>query len=684
MPGKSFYTYLFCILILSLGTSYGDTNVLTNPGFESGIDGWSGRSCSISAVTSPVHSGSYSGQAYGRTEDWQGIRQELLGKMVPGETYQVSGWIRTSSTTSYSVKLTFRQTDDQGTRYIPVDSDTASSSNWVHLSGNFTLNVTGTLTRLYVYFEGPPAGVDICVDDAVVYGPEAGAVDPNATGQVDVSTRYQEIEGFGAAGAWYEGWLTAHPNKSQLYDILFGQLGLDIYRLRNTYDQEGSDDYMSRSAEIITEGQSSLGRPLKIMISCWSPPAYLKSDANTAGGTLKKDIYGDYMYGEFADWWADSLSEWAGYGIDANYVNMQNEPDWEADWDTCRFEPTESSSYAGYNLAFEAVYSEIYSRMGSAMPKMLAAEAAGIPNSGGYLDNLINYSHVYGYSHHLYNIGSGQDPDAYITAMANFKAQYGDRPLMQTEYEDSTGAWPDAMNLAILLHNSLTVEEVSAYLYWDLFWGGSGGLVTLPSYGSSGYTVNSDYYGFKHYCAFIHSGWQRVDASTDSSALRISGYISPDNHHLSVVIINTSMSTDIDLDLSSMDFSIASGDIYRTSQTENCVLIGSFNGTGPLTVTANSITTLAFSGTPIPADCQQVQNFGLNLPADLDGNCRVDYTDMLVLAEQWLSTDPVAIPPYYSPDIHSDGKVNMLDLSRLADLWLQSNDPKDPNCTPNW
>ncbi len=680
MSGKPFCTFLFCILILPLGITFGDTNVLTNPGFESGITGWSDRSCLIEAVVSPVYSGSRSGRAYNRNATWDGIQQNVLDKMVIGQTYRISGWVRTNDASNNRITVSIQKTDNGVTGYTNVASNgNVNNNGWTHISGYYTLTVNGTLTELLVYFESPTSSyVEIFVDDANVCGPEPGPAD----GQIDVTTRYQEIEGFGASGAWYEGWLTAHPNKSQLYDILFGQLGLDIYRLRNTYDQDDSNDYMSRSAEIITEGQLSLGRPLKIMISCWSPPEYLKSDGNMAGGTLEKDIYGDYMYTEFGEWWGDSLDEWSSHGIDANYVNIQNEPDWQADWDTCRFNPTETTEWAGYDQAFEAVWQKLNTEMGSAMPKMLAAEAAGIPNSGGYLDNLINYSHVYGYSHHLYNINEGQDPDEYITAMTNFKAQYGDRPLMQTEYEDSTGAWPDAMNLAILMHNSLTVEEVSAYLYWDLFWGESGGLVTLPSYGGSGYTINSDYYGFKHYSAFVHSGWQRIDASTDSSALRISAYIGPDNQQLSVVIINTG--TGADIDLSFAGFSITSGNIYRSSSAENCVLVGSFDGTGPLTLPANSITTLALSGTLILTDCQQVQDLGLNLPADLDGDCRIDYTDLLVLADQWLSTDPVAIPPNGSPDIYTDGKVDMLDLCRLAESWLQCNDPEDPTCTPNW
>ena len=595
-------SYKHCMVIISITfllsgiPLYADANVLTNPGFESGTSDWLARSCSIQAVTSPVRTGSMSGRAYNRTAAWNGIQQNMLDKMVIGETYTISGWVRTSSASSSTVKATVQQTDGNGTNYHYVDGATASNSSWVEVAGSFTLNVTGTLTELMVYFEGPDSGIDIYVDDAVVYGPEPGSV--SVTGQINVNTRHQEIEGFGAAGAWYEGWLTAHPERETLYDIFFDQLGLDIYRLRNVYDQDGAADAMSQSGQIVAEAKER-NPNLKILISSWSPPANLKSNGDTAGGgdaTLDGGPSA-YVYSDFADWWADSITAWSAYGVDADYISIQNEPDYDASWDSCRFDPTENSSVAGYNQAFEAVYSEMYSRFGSSMPNMLGPECIGL--GYGSLDNflnaIINHDHVYGYAHHLYHGGNGQDPDSYLPEMQDLNASWGSKPLFQTEYEDQTGAWPDAFNLALLLHNSLTVEEVAGYLYWDLFWAEPSGLVSFPSYGSSDYTINSDFYGFKHYSAFIHSGWQRIDTSTNSSDLRMSAYISPDDQELSVVIINTNSTSAVDADLSFTGFSILDGSIYRTSSSESCALVGTYNQAGILTIPANSVVTIALN-----------------------------------------------------------------------------------------
>ncbi|MBA7585058.1 hypothetical protein ES708_27028 [subsurface metagenome] len=145
MSSKGLCKSLFLLLFLSLASAYGDTNVLVNPGFESGTDGWDGRNCSIEAVTSPVHSGSGSAKASGRDENWQGIKQSMFGKMVDGETYQISGWVRLENASKDTVTLSVEQQDESGTKYHNVASVTATDSNWVQLSGNFTLNVNGPL-----------------------------------------------------------------------------------------------------------------------------------------------------------------------------------------------------------------------------------------------------------------------------------------------------------------------------------------------------------------------------------------------------------------------------------------------------------------------------------------------------------------------------------------------------------
>ena len=344
---------------------------------------------------------------------------------------------------------------------------------------------------------------------------------------------------------------------------------------------------------------------------------------------------------------------------------------------------------AGYDQAFEAVYNQMVSQFGSSMPRMLGPEATGFYGASGYnlsayLSAIINHSHIYGYCHHLYNINAGDNPDAYLTAMQNLNTTWGSKPLFQTEYEKSTGAWPDALNMALLLHNALTVEEVTAYVYWDMFWGTSGGLITLPSYGASTYTINSDYYGFKHFSAFIDSGWRRIAASTNDSGLRISAYAGPDNHSMTTVIINPSGSTSYNLTITPNQFNFTSGQIYRTTAAENAILVGSFNPAQAVSIPVSSIVTVTMAGSIIPDDCSQVQSMGYRLPEDLNGDCEVGLSDLIILVNQWMSDSPAAIAPNYSPDLVENDNINLADFAAIAQQWLVCNDPETSGCIENW
>ncbi|MHC4175463.1 MAG: carbohydrate binding domain-containing protein, partial [Planctomycetota bacterium] len=612
ITGRQIFLLLLMIFLMPASAEAVE-NLLVNPGFEEGTVGWAGRGCTFSTST-VSRSGSYSGYATNRNSTWQGIKQSVLGKMIPGETYTISAWMKLENSSSDQIIATIQRRDDRGVSYTRVDQSTGYNSRWTRLSGRFTLDVVGILTTLDVYFEGPASGVNFYLDDVEVLGrvPEPPEPpQPNAIGSVDVGTVYQELEGFGASGAFYSNWLTAHPQKNEIYDILFGQLSLDIYRIRNTYGI--NTDYITRLAEIVAAAESSLGHPIKVMISSWSPPAYLKSNSSTSRGTLKKDAYGNYMYDEFARWWADSLVEYSNHGIIADYVNIQNEPDYLADWDTCKFTPTETSEWAGYNLAFEAVYQEMNFRMAD-VPRLLAPESFGCSASSKFIDALIEPNHVYGFAHHYYADGNYDDPDSFIPAMENFAAHYSDKPLFQTEYSCLCDVAPFSvtLNLARHIHNSLVHEGVCSFFYWDLFWGEEGGLVTLdnPWQGSPGYTINPIYYAFKHYSAFTDPGWHRVEASTDSTGLRISAFKSDDNTELTIVIINVS-EIDIDLLLSLGGFSPDGSGVYRTSETEHTAYMGTFEQSQPLALGPETITTLSLTGSysPPPTETFEKGNF---------------------------------------------------------------------------
>ncbi|MBN1765320.1 MAG: hypothetical protein JW860_08700 [Sedimentisphaerales bacterium] len=84
------------------------------------------------------------------------------------------------------------------------------------------------------------------------------------------------------------------------------------------------------------------------------------------------------------------------------------------------------------------------------------------------------------------------------------------------------------------------------------------------------------------------------------------------------------------------------------------------------------------------ANCQQAQDLGYRLEADLNGDCKIEMPDLMLLIDQWLSTSPAAVAPNYSPDLVADNEINLADFAAIADQWLICNDPETAGCINNW
>lgn len=173
--------YKSCIFIslafiwIPLVSLAADVELLTNPGFENGTTGWEGRECTLAVSYFLPQSGVRCGRSTNRTEKWMGIKQSVLGKMINGQNYTISGWVRIS-TYSDNVILSVEQADDSGIHYINIAASQATNLGWIRLTGTFTLNAVGTLTTLDIYIEGAAPGVDIYWDNVSVFGPGGAEV----------------------------------------------------------------------------------------------------------------------------------------------------------------------------------------------------------------------------------------------------------------------------------------------------------------------------------------------------------------------------------------------------------------------------------------------------------------------------------------------------------------------------
>ena len=435
-----------------------------------------------------------------------------------------------------------------------------------------------------------------------------GFADAQKQVAVKPNTKKQTIDGFGGSIAYYENWVVAHPKRSLIYDYLFRDLGLSILRSRNMYMNEGgTNNGVNDTKTVVSEGKKRSS--FDMMISSWSPPGKYKSNGKPANdetmATLATDANGNFVYGDFAKWWYKSLLDYKAKGIDVKYISIQNEPNWNPGYEGCIFMPTEQTVFdkklaknvkvASYAKAFNAVYDTLakYKSSLNMYPKMIGPEVLGIENawSGrpGDYTKYMDMSKCYAVAHHLY---TGTDAATMVTNMTVLNNAYPTIPKMQTEYSDK-----DWFTLSQIIHNSLVYENVSAYLVWEIIWPGSDFIdmenpwTSASWVNTNGFKVGTKYYAFKQFANFIKPGYSRIETSGGTSSLKVSAYLSPDAQKMSIVAINTATTKD-SITVSTQDYTVLSGNIFRTSDTENCILSGTYSG-GNIVLPPKSITTIA-------------------------------------------------------------------------------------------
>ncbi|MEV0564062.1 endo-1,4-beta-xylanase [Dactylosporangium sp. NPDC050588] len=134
--------------------------------FETGLAGWGSRGSEVTtASTAAAHGGTGSVLSSGRTATWQGPTRPVLDLLTPGKLYTVSAWARTASG-SGTARLSMQRQNGTATRYENVSADTAISTTWTRLSGDY-LFLPGA-TALSVYLETTDTTGDLYLDDVTI------------------------------------------------------------------------------------------------------------------------------------------------------------------------------------------------------------------------------------------------------------------------------------------------------------------------------------------------------------------------------------------------------------------------------------------------------------------------------------------------------------------------------------
>ncbi len=446
--------------------------------------------------------------------------------------------------------------------------------------------------------------------------------------EVDNTTTYQNIDGFGAGYTYYSNYAYYNPYKEEIYDLLFKDAHLSVLRFKNSYmyNTEGEfnpkveKEYYDKAVERLSE----IGVEPKVLLSSWSPAAYLKDSETLYGeGTIAKDESGNYRYEDYGNYWYETVDAYNKAGIPIGYLSIQNEPDYTASYESCNLDFTESAKGASYPEAFAAAYDAV-SRLDNP-PKLLGPETMSCEKGtlSLYIDAILKLKpeSLYGIAHHLYVGGGDKEADNFAdTFNTHFRAmalEYPDIPKWQTEYYEG-----DFMSTARIIQNSMMNENLNCYIFWGGTWmapegkdyenliGVDSGTTEEDFYHEHGYVIGEKYYSMRHFSEYILPGYTRVGANVTpvsgnpeiTEGLTCSAYVSPDNQDKLVLVTINDSEESKKLQYQFADYNIDSSKVILTDYSKGLDTEEFYQKKGSLDdnqcydIPAHSVMTIVISG----------------------------------------------------------------------------------------
>ncbi|HEU5289066.1 MAG TPA: hypothetical protein VFU05_00390 [Cyclobacteriaceae bacterium] len=420
---------------------------------------------------------------------------------------------------------------------------------------------------------------------------------PTYTITIHPAQTHQQMIGFGGALTWYSNWMTSSSNKTQIADLIFTDLGIDIVRFKNWYYPDGYPTTTSTS--VMTDDNSKLHwdatnelftmlkervPSARVLLSSWGPPSALKSNGSTRQGTLKKDA-GNFMYNEFGDYWVNVLDHLT---FNPDYISIQNEPTYiNAGWTTCEWAATETASLPGYVNAFDNVFDKIKNRANQ--PIMIGPESQDIATFSSFATLLKDKAHCGSFAYHPYNFNSGST-DTQIASQLQTIAGFNTKPNVMTEYSDNL----DWFRTANFIQSCLVNANSSGYIYWKLVWatpttGTDAALVSVTTGGQ--YTVTPYFHLLKHFSRDIDAGYARVEATSEHSTVSASAFINPASDKLTVILINTNTGA-IHVDFDVTDKTISGITAVQSKVDNYYKVLTDVTATSSIKLQGQSITTV--------------------------------------------------------------------------------------------
>ena len=166
---------------------------------------------------------------------------------------------------------------------------------------------------------------------------------------------YQTIQGFGGAFTDAAGYVYSQMDaetRREVMDTYFGAGSLGYTWGRTSIDSSdfgtemyaADDDPKDEELEhmdferndryvfpLLRDAAAKAGQPIRLMLTPWSPPAYMKSNGSRKHGGKLLEVYAD----RWAEYMVRTVEHFLEEGMDVRLLSVQNEPNASQTWDSC-------------------------------------------------------------------------------------------------------------------------------------------------------------------------------------------------------------------------------------------------------------------------------------------------------------------------------------------------------------
>jgi glucuronoarabinoxylan endo-1,4-beta-xylanase len=323
---------------------------------------------------------------------------------------------------------------------------------------------------------------------------------------INTSSTFQSIDGFGASSAFADPVGMTSAQAATMFGTNSGQMGLSMWRVRIDPNKNWTTE-TANSAFAHQYGAKVLG-------SAWTPPASMKTNDNTIGGSLSTTQYAAY---------ATYLNQ-AANSIGLDYVSMQNEPDAVVTYESCFWTGSTMETWCANNAP--AVGRPIVMPESQSFDHSFSDPTLADSTAAGNIT--IVAGHLYG----------GLPFGPYTTALNLGKH------VWMTEHYDTLGSTHLDMVSSNILSAVFTAHEISvcmnqqmsAYIWWRAYH-------PTPQYDDliEGNVPNVTACTLAQFSKFIRPGYVMVSA-TFSPTLGIFTTAYTGNSSLVIVAVNTNAS----------------------------------------------------------------------------------------------------------------------------------------------